>query len=49
MLAAAALEGPGNLDGTMIDFVTADPNLTCLDNEPALHVYQLRATLVMTT
>ena len=23
----------------MIDFLTADPNLECLDNEPALNVY----------
>ena len=32
--------GPsGTLVGTMTNFVTADPNLSCLDNESSLHVY----------
>jgi len=29
------------LAGTMIDFLTADPNLECLDNEAALDWYYL--------
>jgi len=40
VLPSAVPTGQGNLVGTMTAFVTADPNLTCLDSEPTLQVYQ---------
>ena len=40
VLPSAVPGGQGNLVGTMTAFVTADPNLMCLDSEPTLQVYQ---------
>ena len=39
VLPSAVPTGHHILEGSMIDFLTADPNLECLDNEPALNVY----------
>ena len=40
VLPSAVPRGQGNLVGTMTAFLTADPNLTCLDSETTLQVYQ---------
>jgi len=39
VLPSAIPTGRRILEGSMIDFTTADPNLECLDNESALNVY----------
>ena len=39
VLPSAPPSGPSTLEGTMTDFVTADPKLDCLEKAPVLDVY----------